>query len=153
MARKNDTIVQKIDRFCLHIQHCVLRGIGNHCVDFYSLDEAVQETFKKKLNDNRIYADNLMHSRFCCCSQDLCNTMSPQELFELFNVTSSASPEQPCLRFNLVLLIYVLWPYWISQSSPLPLRTFQNRRLPFWSRTFSPNCRSRSNRSHNSPDF
>lgn len=90
---KNDKgrLIQKFDRFCVHEIHCRSRGLSENCANVTQLDAIVRNTFKNKLSSSKMNPENLMYSRFCCCITELCNTMSREEIGELFNITAGAS--------------------------------------------------------------
>lgn len=91
--------------------HCQFRGLSENCLTIDELDPIVQKTFRKKLSNHKFSSSNLIHTRFCCCSKDLCNTMSAAEIKDIFNVTSSAPQKYGDFNRKIYLLLFVKLPF------------------------------------------
>lgn len=98
-----------VDRFCVHKEQCLRRGIGaGRCVDLSKLDRVVQETFRVKINQKHTIntEKRLLHSEFCCCSESLCNKLNLEKLKSRFNlslVNSTVRNEYGVVKTVLIL--------------------------------------------------
>ena len=71
------------------------------------LDPIVRSTFKRKLIASKYNPDNLLHSRFCCCSEDLCNSMTQEEIVTLFNITATS----PVLSPKNIMILFTVFAH------------------------------------------
>lgn len=79
-----------MDRFCVHREQCLRRGIGaDRCVNISKLDPIVQKTFRHKINQKHSVNAHkrLVQAEFCCCKVDQCNRLDITELTRRFNIT------------------------------------------------------------------
>uniref|UniRef100_A0A914HY09 DUF7773 domain-containing protein n=1 Tax=Globodera rostochiensis TaxID=31243 RepID=A0A914HY09_GLORO len=94
----DESLSHYFDRFCVHRQHCVSRGLWPEeraCLHLNELDAAVAQTFRNKLISERLDPSRLFNTRFCCCSDNnLCNRMDASEIGKLFNVTITVPQHQ-----------------------------------------------------------
>uniref|UniRef100_A0A183CB50 Ion_trans domain-containing protein n=1 Tax=Globodera pallida TaxID=36090 RepID=A0A183CB50_GLOPA len=94
----DESLSHYFDRFCVHRQHCVSRGLWPEeraCLHLDELDAVVARTFRNKLISERLDPSRLFNTRFCCCSDnDLCNRMDASEIGKLFNVTITVPQHQ-----------------------------------------------------------
>ncbi|KAI6223751.1 hypothetical protein M3Y99_01428300 [Aphelenchoides fujianensis] len=88
--RSSKVVNWHVDRFCVHREQCLRRGIGDgSCVNASQLDTVVQKTFRNKLNAHQKgLFSRLVHSEFCCCTTDFCNRMDLEQLKRKFNVSA-----------------------------------------------------------------
>ncbi|VDM56808.1 unnamed protein product [Angiostrongylus costaricensis] len=84
------TVRQYFDRFCVHREHCVNRGIDEQCQTLQQLDKRVQVSFFS-YHHARPSRRALVQSRFCCCETDRCNNFNNQMAYEIFGITSTTS--------------------------------------------------------------
>ncbi|KAI6177898.1 hypothetical protein M3Y97_00957300 [Aphelenchoides bicaudatus] len=103
-----------VDRFCVHKEQCLRRGIGaGRCVDLSRLDPIVQSTFRAKVNQkhNSNTHRRLLQSEFCCCQRDFCNKLDVDLLKTRYNISSTN--ESPKLNVYEFMLFIVLWRFMI----------------------------------------
>lgn len=111
-------LLQFYDRFCVHQQQCSDRGLfDGQCVQLEDLDPVVRRTFRNKLKAQQLEPAQLVHTRFCCCSEERCNAMGAREVLELFNVTSSAAAK--------IFVSGMPYPHYLTQYAAVSTRVLQ----------------------------
>uniref|UniRef100_A0A158PBZ2 Activin_recp domain-containing protein n=1 Tax=Angiostrongylus cantonensis TaxID=6313 RepID=A0A158PBZ2_ANGCA len=82
-VNRSGTVRQYFDRFCVHREHCVNRGIDEQCQTLQQLDRRIQVSFFS-YHHTRPSRRALVQSRFCCCETDRCNNFNNQMAYEIF---------------------------------------------------------------------
>uniref|UniRef100_A0A0M3I2H6 Activin_recp domain-containing protein n=1 Tax=Ascaris lumbricoides TaxID=6252 RepID=A0A0M3I2H6_ASCLU len=99
------------DRFCAYGIDCEYRGLAEICVSVSQLDPTVRATFTAQIAKYGYSEKNLLHSRFCCCSTDLCNDFGVDDARGEFNlsVIAGLSIGSICsIHWLVVMLINLL---------------------------------------------
>ncbi|PAV76149.1 hypothetical protein WR25_23449 [Diploscapter pachys] len=96
---RSNTVRQYYDRFCVHVKHCIHRGIDANCQDYHALDKTMQRLFAR--HHAKTFPKNILHSVFCCCTESLCNSIDYKEVKEKFGL------EKP-VNLSLIKCEYLL---------------------------------------------